>query len=283
MFHPSIKKFIRRSLRRTVPGLATYRNALAGKRGLELGGPSEIFGDVGILPVYACLSHLDNCLYSAQTLWTGKVESEDGFKYHDKKGKGTQFICDASDLHPIPSSQYDFILASHCLEHIANPLRALAEWKRVLKPGGYLLLILPHKDETFDWRRPTTELAHMTADYESGIGEDDLTHLPEILKLHDLKRDRAAGTREQFHERCRANATKRAMHHHVFATPTAVALVDAASFQILQVQPRKPFHIIILAQAGEAVRDNSAFLASNAAYLGKSPFRSDRYRRENRT
>jgi len=32
--------------------------------------------------------------------------------------------------------KYDFLLASHCLEHMANPLCAFQEWLRVLKKKG---------------------------------------------------------------------------------------------------------------------------------------------------
>lgn len=40
----------------------------------------------------------------------------------------------------------DFVFSSHLLEHISAYQSALAEWWRVIKPGGYLVLYLPHKD-----------------------------------------------------------------------------------------------------------------------------------------
>lgn len=40
----------------------------------------------------------------------------------------------------------DFVFSSHLLEHITECGDALREWWRVIKPGGYLLLYLPHKE-----------------------------------------------------------------------------------------------------------------------------------------
>src|SRR5574340_912040 len=40
----------------------------------------------------------------------------------------------------------DYVFSSHLLEHIDDYKAALAEWWRVIKPGGHLVLYLPHKD-----------------------------------------------------------------------------------------------------------------------------------------
>ena len=44
----------------------------------------------------------------------------------------------------------------------------------------------------------------------------NLTHLPEILALHDLARDPWANGREHFERRSRDNLRHRGLHHHVF-------------------------------------------------------------------
>jgi SAM-dependent methyltransferase len=261
---------------RTVANLEAYRSDLAGKRGLEIGGPSGILGVGGPLPIYDVLESLDNCLYSSRTIWTGEVAGNASFVYDRNKQPGNQIFCEASHLGPVSDSSYECVIASHCLEHVANPLRALQEWRRVLAPQGVFLMVLPHKDGTFDWRRPTTALEHMVTDFENNVGEEDLTHLPEILALHDLRRDEAAGTLDQFRERCLDNLSMRAIHHHVFDTHTALAVVDRASFQILQVSTFRPYHIMILARRSEGVPDNAAFLGTQAEYRRDSPFRSDR-------
>lgn len=58
-----------------------------------------------------------------------------------------------------------------------------------------------------------------------GIGEEDLTHLPEILDLHDLSKDESAGTKEQFRKRCRGNHLNHAIHQHVSDTTIPSAMV----------------------------------------------------------
>ena len=273
---PGVTGYLRRRFAKTVAGLDFYKARLGGGRGLEIGGPSTLFGEAGILPIYQGFESLDNCIYSTNTIWTGNLQEGRSFHYHPSKPAGTQFICDATDLKPIETSSYDSVLASHCLEHVANPIRALREWKRVLRPDGLLLLVLPHKDGTFDWRRPTTSLAHMVEDYCHDVGEDDLSHLSEILELHDLQRDEAAGSRDNFHRRCLQNFSNRAMHQHVFNTPTALRLVDYIGLQVIRVDVVKPFHIIILAQHPRMLCDNAAFLGSSSNVLDRSPFPSDR-------
>ena len=251
-------EFVRRGLHGPT-AVKHMQRKLAGKSALEIGGPSEIFGDAGLLPIYSILRSVDNCLFSARTIWTGEVQIDRGFQYQPGKNPGNQLICEATDLSTVVDSSYEVVLASHCLEHVANPIRALEEWKRILVKAGFLLLVLPHKDGTFDWRRPVTPLRHMIQDYERNTTEDDLTHLPEILALHDLEKDPPAGSLEQFKQRCLANSANRAIHHHVFDTTAAVGLVEHAGFQLTRVATFEPFHIVILASKSGKRTNNSRF------------------------
>jgi len=50
---------------------------------------------------------------------------------------------DAQFLASIPADEYDFVYSSHALEHLHTVNTALVNWSRVLKPGGYLYLVLP--------------------------------------------------------------------------------------------------------------------------------------------
>jgi SAM-dependent methyltransferase len=237
-----------------------------------------MFAEQGILPIYGVLGSLDNCLFANRTIWEGRVREGRNFRYSLAKGPGIQFILEATDLNVIQDASYECILACHTLEHVANPLRALEEWKRVSAKDGFLLLVLPHKNGTFDWKRPVTSVSHMVEDYEQNTGEDDLTHLPEILALHDLTKDKGAGSAENFRQRCLQNFECRALHHHTFDTRTAVSMIDHAGFQLLRVDHLKPFHIILVARRCVHHPDNRAFLLPDAEYLRRSPFQSDHCR-----
>jgi SAM-dependent methyltransferase len=273
---PHLASYARRYLRQRVPEINSLLAQFNGQHALEIGGPSPLFSEDGSLPVYGVCRQVDNCLFSSKTIWGGNRADETPFYFGRKKRPGTQMICEGTELRRIEDETYDCVLASHCLEHMANPIKALLEWKRVLRRDGILLLVLPHKDGTFDRRRPTTSLAHMVEDFRRDTREDDLTHLPEILELHDLEMDAQAGTIEQFRRRCEENLLHRAIHHHVFDTATALATVDYARFQLSRVEFLKPHHIVIVAQRSEAPPDNMEFLQIGAECRRRSPFSSDR-------
>jgi SAM-dependent methyltransferase len=180
---------------------------------LEIGGPSTVFATQ--LPVYQVIRGLDGVNFASSTIWEGTIEADSAYRFHGWK-KGRQYVADATDLSQIQSGSYDFLLSSNCLEHVANPLKAMGEWTRVVKKNGMVLLILPNKKANFDHRRPVTQFQHLLQDYRANVGEDDLTHLGEILELHDLSLDPPAGDHEAFRKRCLDNLHNRTLHHHIF-------------------------------------------------------------------
>jgi SAM-dependent methyltransferase len=107
-------------------------------------------------------------------------------------------------------------LSCNNIEHVANPLKAIEQMVSVLKPNGALLVIVPRKESNFDHNRNIVKFAHLVENYDNNIQENDLGHLEEILRLHDLTLDPAAGTPEQFKERSLKNFENRCLHHHVF-------------------------------------------------------------------
>lgn len=190
-----------------------YKKLFRNKCGIEIGGPSSFFSKE--IDIYRIIKSLDGVNFSSFTIWEGKIIQGLNFKF-GKQRYGFQYICDAVSLDCIESSKYDFVLSCNSLEHIANPLKALSEMLRVTKPDGCLFLVLPNKESNFDHAREVTSFEHLLEDYNNNVSEDDLTHLDEILKLHDLSMDPPAGDFENFRERSVNNFQNRCLHHHVF-------------------------------------------------------------------
>jgi SAM-dependent methyltransferase len=53
---------------------------------------------------------------------------------------------DAQTLYGIEDGQFDYVYSSHTLEHVDNAEITLKNWWRAVRPGGFLILYLPHRD-----------------------------------------------------------------------------------------------------------------------------------------
>jgi SAM-dependent methyltransferase len=53
---------------------------------------------------------------------------------------------DAQYMQNVPNESYDFIISSHCLEHIVDPYIAMQNWIRILKPKGHMIITVPDED-----------------------------------------------------------------------------------------------------------------------------------------
>jgi SAM-dependent methyltransferase len=219
-----------RHIGKKLPDHKLYASHVTQKTGIEIGGPSTVFRTV--LPLYQTVRDLDGVNFANETIWEGKLVCGRSFNYLGSK-QGQQFISDATDLSQIKSDSYDFLLSSNCLEHVANPLKALLEWKRVIKPGGALILALPNKTSNFDHNRPTTSFEHILEDLAGDTAENDLTHLDEILALHDLSMDPPAGDIENFRKRSLDNFSNRTLHHHVFDIGLIKSMLGHLGLQIV--------------------------------------------------
>ena len=62
----------------------------------------------------------------------------------------------AETLDTIENCIFDFVHSSHCLEHLDDPSQALQNWFRVLKPDGYLVIMVPDEDMYEQGEFPST-------------------------------------------------------------------------------------------------------------------------------
>jgi ubiquinone/menaquinone biosynthesis C-methylase UbiE len=88
-----------------------------------------------------------------------------------RPGIPVDIVADAHDLSMIEGASYDVVLCTEVLEHLHTPAKAIAEFKRVLKPGGLLLLttrfIFPLHDVPGDYFRYTKYgLRHLLKEFD---------------------------------------------------------------------------------------------------------------------
>nr|WP_159465260.1 class I SAM-dependent methyltransferase [Scandinavium goeteborgense] len=53
---------------------------------------------------------------------------------------------DAQYLDNVGDNSFDFVYSAHCLEHVVDPMVAINNWMRVLKPNGHLIITVPDED-----------------------------------------------------------------------------------------------------------------------------------------
>ena len=269
---PSIKLIFKQPINIFTKNKHLFENKYA----LEIGGPTPLFQRKNKkFPIYSQLLKLDNCNFNEANFWSSLKDGE--LIKFDNKNSGKQIISDASDLSKIESFSYDILLNSHVIEHIANPIKALFEWKRVIKVEGILVIVVPHKDGTYDHKRPVTKLDHLIEDYNTNISENDTTHFHEVLELHDIEMDTTIQDYNDHYERTIDNSKRRIVHHHVFDTKLVVDMIDFVGFRIIDVQLLEPYNIIIIAQNDEINLVNNDFFINRDSNLYKnSIFPTDR-------
>jgi SAM-dependent methyltransferase len=91
-------------------------------------------------------------------------------------------ITDGERLEAIGDSTQDFVIANHFVEHCQDPIGAIRNMLRVLRPGGILYLAIPDKRFTFDVDRPLVSLDHLVRDHEEGPAWSRRQHFEEWVR-----------------------------------------------------------------------------------------------------
>lgn len=86
---------------------------------------------------------------------------------------------------PFPEGSAEQIATSHLLEHLPDTAAALKEWKRVLAPGGELLVCVPDAAYEAEWLRYHLEEAHKRGEASEHRHHVDLTQASLEKALRD--------------------------------------------------------------------------------------------------
>lgn len=75
------------------------------------------------------------------------------------RSPGVTFVGDVQNMSMLPDNTYDSAVCFDVLEHVPNPMQAISEIGRILKPQGTLILSVPHlsrlHEEPHDYFRYT--------------------------------------------------------------------------------------------------------------------------------
>jgi predicted SAM-dependent methyltransferase len=99
------------------------------------------------------------------------------------------YLGDGEKLELIADGSLDYLIANHMLEHCQNVIGTLRTFWKKLKPGGALLLAIPDKRYTFDYRRPITPFEHLEEEAANGAEPNLYRHYVESRKLCDSASD----------------------------------------------------------------------------------------------
>ncbi|HVU35385.1 MAG TPA: class I SAM-dependent methyltransferase [Opitutaceae bacterium] len=171
---------------------------------------------------------------------------------------------------PFHDNSLDYVASSHVLEHVANPVAALAEWYRVLRPGGIIYLVVPDRRRTWDRTRKLTPVEHLLDDYIRGTNACDPTHIDEYAFESDWSASESGiggvGLEKETLARGMHEAVARGeqinIHFHTFEPENLRDL-----FETLQTWPRLRFNweVIDEAEAFPEGNPNGLFLAARVS------------------
>lgn len=154
-------------------------------------------------------------------------------------------VDDAERLERVADASQDFVIANHLLEHCQDPIGALKNFLRVLRPGGVLYLTVPDQRYTFDRDRPVTPLEHLWADHRDGPQRSLREHYNEWVRLVEKVNDAAAAQRRT-EELMRQSFS---IHFHVWTQNELLELLAALKKVVtfeLEVFLKRKYEVIMV-------------------------------------
>jgi SAM-dependent methyltransferase len=145
---------------------------------------------------------------------------------------GPDVIDDCERLGTFADASLDFVIANHVVEHTEDPIGALENLVRVLRPRGVLFLALPDARYTFDALRERTTVEHLLRDHNQGPQLSRRDHYHEWAVVECLPNEKIPDRIDEF-------ARDGARHHfHVWDLDGFLELLRAldlpASLELAQ-------------------------------------------------
>lgn len=197
---------------RTVGEARQWATSQLAGEGIEFGAAASPFP----VPLHALVSYADVLRY--EELLEGLYAGQQAHGLVDPTRR-----TDLDKPDALAAESLDFIIASHVIEHLRNPIGTILACHRALRPGGHLVLAVPEKTRTFDRRRPDTSLDHLLLDHAHPSSLRDQDHYREFFELAEgfegLLTKRGTSWMDEF----RAGYS---IHMHVWTHASFAAMID---------------------------------------------------------
>jgi len=72
------------------------------------------------------------------------AERRESLDWTAREGETLDWEADLTDMPEVPSGRFDAIICHQVFEHISEPRKAFGELYRVMKPGGFFVISVPH-------------------------------------------------------------------------------------------------------------------------------------------
>ncbi|HSI62870.1 MAG TPA: methyltransferase domain-containing protein, partial [Candidatus Saccharimonadia bacterium] len=174
----------------------------------------------------------------------------------------TTYVCDGQTLSAVPDESQDFVIANHMLEHCVNPLRALQNFLRVLRPMGRMFISLPDKRFTFDYKRGITPWPHILEDFQNGREFEDRSVYEEFRDLVDPKFDVEAAMMDH-----------RDIHHHTWTQGEILELIVELRRTLgwhveLELFAKQGCEVVMVLQKADPVHEDHAATSKSETQVG---------------
>ncbi|MBN2714552.1 MAG: methyltransferase domain-containing protein [Deltaproteobacteria bacterium] len=90
---------------------------------------------------------------------------------------------------------FDYVVASHVIEHVPNIIGWLKDLAKILTLDGYIFLAVPDKRYTFDFARPLSTPGQIIENFRTNKQQPSYADVFDALRYHKQVKPKAAWTR----------------------------------------------------------------------------------------